>query len=212
MGIALVAPDTSPRLPDDRKLPGEDDSYDFGSGAGFYVDATNYPWSQYYNMYSFVTQELPEAVMVACPEVDVQTRSITGHSMGGHGALTIALKQPAVWRSVSAFSPICNPTKVPWGVKAFEGYLGSVDAGVGHDACELVKKGPRSDAILVSQGADDDFLVGDVNQLQPEAFRSACDSVGQELDLRYEAGYDHSYFFIQSFIEDHIDFHAARLK
>ena len=121
LGIALVAPDTSPRLPEDRKLPGEDDSYDFGSGAGFYVDATNYPWSQYYNMYSFVTQELPEAVMVACPEVDVQTRSITGHSMGGHGALTIALKQPALWRSVSAFSPICNPTKVPWGQKAFEG-------------------------------------------------------------------------------------------
>ena len=234
LGIALVAPDTSPRLPDDRKLPGEDDAYDFGSGAGFYVDATNYPWSQYYNMYAFVTQELPEAVMVACPEVDVQTRSITGHSMGGHGALTIALKQPAVWRSVSAFSPICNPTKVPWGPrrrdtqpvrqarwvtglihtgqKAFEGYLGSVEAGLEHDACELVKKAPRSDAILVSQGADDDFLVGDVNQLQPEAFRSACDSVGQELDLRYEAGYDHSYFFIQSFIDEHIDFHAARLK
>ena len=104
--------------------------------------------------------------------------------MGGHGALTIALKQPAVWRSVSAFSPICNPTKVPWGVKAFEGYLGSVEAGLAHDACELVKKGPRSDAILVSQGADDDFLVGDVNQLQPEAFRSACDGVGQELDLQ----------------------------
>ena len=212
LGIALVAPDTSPRLPEDRRLPGEDDSYDFGSGAGFYVDATNYPWSQYYNMYSFVTQELPEAVMVACPEVDVQTRSITGHSMGGHGALTIALKQPAVWRSVSAFSPICNPTKVPWGVKAFEGYLGSVEAGLEHDACELVKKGPRPDAILVSQGADDDFLVGDTNQLQPEAFRSACDGVGQELDLRYEAGYDHSYFFIQSFIDDHIDFHASRLK
>ena len=134
------------------------------------------------------------------------------HSMGGHGALTIALKQPAIWRSVSAFSPICNPTKVPWGIKAFEGYLGSVEAGLEHDACELVKKGPRSDAILVSQGADDDFLVGDTNQLQPEAFRSACDSVGQELDLRYEAGYDHSYFFIQSFIEDHIDFHASRLK
>ena len=212
LGVALVAPDTSPRLPDDRKLPGEDDSYDFGSGAGFYVDASVYPWSQYYNMYSFVTQELPEAVMVACPEVDVQTRSITGHSMGGHGALTIALKQPAVWRSVSAFSPICNPTKVPWGVKAFEGYLGSVEAGLEHDACELVKKGPRPDAILVSQGADDDFLVGDVNQLQPEAFRSACDAVGQELDLRYEAGYDHSYFFIQSFIDDHLDFHASRLK
>ena len=110
------------------------------------------------------------------------------------------------------FSPICNPTKVPWGQKAFEGYLGSVDAGLAHDACELVKKAPRSDAILVSQGADDDFLVGDTNQLQPEAFRSACDSVGQELDLRFEAGYDHSYFFIQSFIDDHIDFHAARLK
>jgi len=164
-------------------------------------------------------------VMVACPEVDVQTRSITGHSMGGHGALTIALKQPAIWRSMSAFSPICNPTTVPWGPqrrdtqpvrqarwvtglihtgqKAFEGYLGSLDAGLEHDACELVKKGPRSDAILVSQGADDDFLVGDTNQLQPEAFRSACDGVGQELDLRYEPGYDHSDFFIQSFIDRH---------
>jgi len=211
LGIALVAPDTSPRLPDDRRLPGEDESYDFGSGAGFYVDASQYPWSQHYNMYSFITNELPEAVMVACPEVDVQTRSITGHSMGGHGALTIGLKQPSIWRSVSAFSPICNPTKVPWGRKAFEGYLGSVEAGLEHDACELVKKGPRPDAILVSQGADDDFLVGDVNQLQPEAFRSACDGAGQELDLRYEAG-DHSYFFIQSFIDGHLDFHAARLK
>ena len=213
LGVALVAPDTSPRLPDDRKLPGEDDSYDFGSGAGFYVDASVYPWSQYYNMFSFVTQELPEAVMVACPEVDVQTRSITGHSMGGHGALTIGLKQPAVWRSVSAFSPICNPTKVPWGTKAFGGYLGSVDAGAAHDASELVREhGPFAFGdILVSQGADDDFLVGDVDQLQPEAFRAACDSVGQGLDLQYEAGYDHSYFFISTFIDQHIAFHSDRL-
>jgi S-formylglutathione hydrolase len=213
LGIALVAPDTSPRLPEDRRLPGEDDSYDFGSGAGFYVDASIYPWSQYYNMYSFVTQELPEAVMVACPEVDVQTRSITGHSMGGHGALTIGLKQPALWRSVSAFSPICNPTKVPWGTKAFEGYLGSVDAGAAHDACELLKgySGPPF-SLLVDQGAADNFLAGDTNQLQPEALKAACAAAGVSLEFRLHLGYDHSYYFISTFIADHIAYHAKALK
>ena len=209
-GVAVIIPDTSPR---GITIEGADDSYDFGSGAGFYVNATEPKWKEHYHMYSYVTAELPALVeSTFAGKVLAGKKSIFGHSMGGHGALTIGLKQPTVYASISAFSPICNPTKVPWGIKAFEGYLGSVEAGVEHDACELVKKGPRPDAILVSQGADDDFLVGDTNQLQPEAFRSACDSVGQELDMRYEAGYDHSYFFIQSFIDDHLDFHASRLK
>ncbi|KAH8053288.1 S-formylglutathione hydrolase [Aureococcus anophagefferens] len=140
-------------------------------------------------------------------------RSITGHSMGGAGALTIAMKAPETWTSVSAFSPICNPTRVPWGKKAFEGYLGSVEAGAAHDASELVRKGGpfAFGDILISQGADDDFLVGDVDQLQPEAFRAACDSVGQGLELRYEAGYDHSSFFIATFVDQHVNFHADRL-
>jgi len=212
-GIAIVAPDTSPRLPEDARLEGEDDAYDFGSGAGFYVDATEEPWSAHYKMLTYVTEELPAAVAAACPELDVVTKSISGHSMGGHGALTLAMRSPYDYTSVSAFSPICNPTKCPWGVKAFEGYLGSVQAGAAHDAVELVKGGapfPFGE-ILVSQGADDDFLVGDVDQLQPEAFRSACDAAGQPLDLRYEAGYDHSYFFISSFIDEHVDFHAKAL-
>ena len=208
-GVALVAPDTSPR---GAGVPGEDDAYDFGSGAGFYVDATAAPWSEHYNMYSYVTDELVESLR-GVPEVDVDTRSVTGHSMGGHGALTIAMKDPSAWKSVSAFSPICNPTKVPWGKKAFEGYLGSVEAGAAHDASELVRKGGpfAFGDILISQGADDDFLVGDVDQLQPEAFRAACDSVGQGLELRYEAGYDHSYFFIATFVDQHVNFHADRL-
>ena len=209
-GVALVAPDTSPR---GAGVDGEDDAYDFGSGAGFYVDATVAPWRDNYNMYSYVTEELVAAVRDAAPAVDVGRRSITGHSMGGAGALTIAMKAPETWTSVSAFSPICNPTKVPWGKKAFEGYLGSVEAGAAHDASELVRKsGPFAFGdILISQGADDDFLVGDVDQLQPEAFRAACDSVGQGLELRYEAGYDHSYFFIATFVDQHVNFHADRL-
>jgi S-formylglutathione hydrolase len=209
-GVALVAPDTSPR---GAGVDGEDDAYDFGSGAGFYVDATAAPWRDNYNMYSYVTEELVAAVRDAAPAVDVGRRSITGHSMGGHGALTLAMKAPETWTSVSAFSPICNPTKVPWGKKAFEGYLGSVEAGAAHDASELVRKGGpfAFGDILISQGADDDFLVGDVDQLQPEAFRAACDSVGQGLELRYEAGYDHSYFFIATFIDQHVNFHADRL-
>ena len=209
-GVALVAPDTSPR---GAGVDGEDDAYDFGSGAGFYVDATAAPWRDNYNMYSYVTEELVAAVRDAAPAVDVGRRSITGHSMGGHGALTIAMKAPETWTSVSAFSPICNPTKVPWGAKAFEGYLGSVEAGAAHDASELVRKsGPFAFGdILISQGADDDFLVGDVDQLQPEALRAACDSVGQGLELRYEAGYDHSYFFIATFVDQHVNFHADRL-
>ncbi|KAH8073089.1 S-formylglutathione hydrolase [Aureococcus anophagefferens] len=194
-------------------VDGEDDAYDFGSGAGFYVDATAAPWRDNYNMYSYVTEELVAAVRDAAPAVDVGRRSITGHSMGGAGALTIAMKAPETWTSVSAFSPICNPTRVPWGKKAFEGYLGSVEAGAAHDASELVRKGGpfAFGDILISQGADDDFLVGDVDQLQPEAFRAACDSVGQGLELRYEAGYDHSYFFIATFVDQHVNFHADRV-
>lgn len=166
-------------------------------------------------MFSYVTEDLVAAVGDAAPAVDAGRRSITGHSMGGHGALTIALKQPETWRSVSAFSPICNPTACPWGEKAFGGYLGSVGAGAANDATELMRSAgpyPALGEILVSQGADDDFLVGDVDQLRPESFRDACDAVGQGLELNYEAGYDHSYFFISTFIDQHVDFHAARLN
>ena len=208
-GIALIAPDTSPR---GLEIPGEDDSYDFGSAAGFYIDATRDPWTKGYNMETYIVQELRE-VLKEIPEIDISNLGITGHSMGGHGALTLAMKHPDVYTTVSAFSPICNPTAVPWGKKAFEGYLGGNESDWSlHDATELVvKQNQLRDDILIDQGADDNFLVGDVNQLQPEAFKAACASVQQPLTLRYQDGYDHSYFFISSFIDDHIDFAADRL-
>mmetsp|Transcript_21617 Transcript_21617/g.69622 ORF Transcript_21617/g.69622 Transcript_21617/m.69622 type:complete len:288 (-) Transcript_21617:46-909(-) len=206
-GIALLAPDTSPR---GLGVPGEDDSYDFGSAAGFYVDATAEPWAKGYNMESYVTEDLLDAVEGI---VDVSNLGVTGHSMGGHGALTLALKHPGLFKSVSALAPICNPTTVPWGKKAFEGYLGSVDAGKDHDATELIAKlgAKQFDDILIDQGADDAFLVGDTNQLQPEAFIAACDAANQPVTVRFQEGYDHSYFFISSFIDDHVDFAADRL-
>lgn len=210
-GLALVAPDTSPR---GAGVEGEDDAYDFGSGAGFYVDATVDKWARHYNMYSYVTKELPALVNEAFP-IDAGRVGVTGHSMGGHGALTVAIRNPEMFRSVSAFSPICNPTKCPWGEKAFAGYLGSVAAGAEHDATELMlSRGPfpKFKDILIDQGTADNFYSGEVNQLLPANFAKACEEKGQKCTLRLQDGYDHSYFFIASFIDDHIAFHAEQLK
>ena len=208
-GIALIAPDTSPR---GAGVEGEDEGWDFGTGAGFYVDASVEKWSANYNMYTYVTQELPALVNANFP-VDGTRIGVTGHSMGGHGALTVALKNPAAYKSVSAFAPICNPTQCPWGHKAFGGYLGDVAAGAAHDATELMKAhGPFPGLdILIDQGGGDSFLVGDVNQLLPDNFKAACEEKGQALTLRMQDGYDHSYFFIASFIDDHIAHHAKAL-
>lgn len=211
-GLAVVIPDTSPR---GITIDGAEDSYDFGSGAGFYVDATEPKWREHYNMYSYVTQELPAVVQATLPDEITSSKSISGHSMGGHGALTIALRSAVgEWTSASAFAPICHPTNCPWGQKAFTGYLGSVAAGEAHDATLLTRSytGPPL-RFLVDQGAADNFLTGDTNQLQPEALQEACKASGGrvELDLRMHDGYDHSYNFISTFIEDHIDFHAEAL-
>jgi S-formylglutathione hydrolase len=205
LGIAIVMPDTSPR---GLELPGEEDSYDFGSGAGFYLNATQVPWAGHYNMYDYVVTELPALVNEHFP-VDSSRVSISGHSMGGHGALTIALKNPDKFRSVSAFAPIVAPMQCPWGQKAFAGYLGEDrETWRQYDATEQVQQQQFPGEILIDQGAADDFLV---EQLKPGLFETACAKVGQRLNLRTQAGYDHSYFFIASFIEDHLRFHAAAL-
>ena len=204
-GMILIVPDTSPRGAD---IEGEDESYDFGTGAGFYLDATQPPWSRNYHMYSYITQELQDFVSENFP-VDRTRQGITGHSMGGHGALTIGLKNPNVYRSISAFAPICAPTKCPWGQKALRGYLGDDDsAWAQYDAVELIRKGFRSSEILVDQGEADNFMQ---EQLKPDLLSSACVETGQVLQLRMQPGYDHSYYFIASFIEDHITFHASKL-
>lgn len=205
LGLMLVAPDTSPRV----ELPGDRESWDFGIAAGFYLDATREPWSRHYRMYSYVVDELPQ-VVAANFRADPKRSGIMGHSMGGHGALTIALKNPGKYRSLSAFSPISAPTQVPWGKKAFAGYLGEDrSAWENYDACELLASGRRfPDTIFVDQGTSDKFLR---DQLKPELLESACKAAGQPLELRMHAGYDHGYFFIQSFIADHIAWHAARL-
>ena len=206
-GLMLVAPDTSPR---NLGLPGEDDDYDFGSGAGFYMDATAEPWSRHYRMYSYVTHELPALIeehFAARPGV----RGIFGHSMGGHGALTIALKNPDLYQSVSAFAPIAAPMRVPWGEKAFSGYLGEDrEAWREHDASEIVGHSPFPDGrtILVDQGSADEFLD---EQLSPDVFEAACAESGQPLDLRWREGYDHGYYFISTFMQDHIEHHAGIL-
>ena len=207
LGLALVAPDTSPR---GLKIPGEDESYDFGSGAGFYVDATEAPWSRGYRMYSYITQELFALVAATFP-VDAARVGIFGHSMGGHGALTIALKNPDRYKSVSAFAPICSPLHCPWGEKALSGYLGADRAPWReYDATELIEdRGWTGPAILVDQGTGDQFLD---SQLKPELLAKACGEAGVALDLRMQQGYDHSYFFIATFIEDHLRFHALTLS
>lgn len=206
LGLAIVAPDTSPR---GLKIPGEAESYDFGVGAGFYVDATQAPWSRNYRMYSYVAKELPGLIASEFP-VDPARSGLFGHSMGGHGALTIALKNPDTYKSVSAFAPIASPMRCPWGEKALAGYLGTDRAPWrDYDATALIEsRGWNGPALLVDQGTDDQFLE---SQLKPELLREACRRAGVSLDLRLQAGYDHSYFFIASFIEDHLRFHARNL-
>ena len=206
LGVAIVVPDTSPR---GLGYPGEADAYDFGLGAGFYVDATEAPWSEGYRMYSYVTNELP-AYVERHFAVIAGRAGIFGHSMGGHGALTIALKNPGRYRSVSAFAPIASPMRCPWGEKALTGYLGS-DRGRWreYDATALIAdRGWRGPALLVDQGTGDPFIE---SQLKPELLRQACEQAGVALDLRLRDGYDHSYFFIATFIEEHLRFHARHL-
>jgi len=211
-GVAICCPDTSPRQ--ETRIEAEDASWDFGTGAGFYVNATQEDYSnQGYHMYDYVTQELP-SLLAADKAIDTANVSIMGHSMGGHGALICALKNPGKYKSVSAFAPICHPTGCPWGEKAFTGYLGSVEAGQEYDASLLAKTydGPMLN-ILSDQGGADSFLTGDVDQLQPGALvEAAKDNAKITLDSRSQEGYDHSYFFIASFVREHLDFHASFLK
>ena len=206
LGLLFVAPDTSPRHTD---FPGEHEAYDFGSGAGFYVDATEAPWSGAYRMYSYLVRELPAAIAANFP-TDGGKQGITGHSMGGHGALTIAFRNPETYASVSAFSPICAPMRCPWGEKALTGYLGADrEAWRDYDASELVKTTAFDGKILIDQGGDDGFLA---EQLKPEILTAAAAAAGKTVELRMRPGYDHGYFFIASFIEDHLRHHAAALK
>ena len=206
-GIMLVVPDTSPR---NTGIEGEKETWDLGSGAGFYVDATVEPWQQHYQMYSYVSQELPE-IIVANFSVRPDKQGIFGHSMGGHGALICALKNPDQYLSVSAFAPIAAPTRCPWGEKAFTAYLGKdKQQWRAYDASELVKQNQLGYPILIDQGTADPFYKQ--QQLLPEVFESACQQVGQPLQLRFQAGYDHSYFAIASFIEEHIRHHATYLS
>lgn len=208
-GLMLVTPDTSPR---GAGIAGEDDDWDFGSGAGFYLDATQTPWAAHYRMESYVAQELFDLIATSGEfPADRQRIGITGHSMGGHGALTLALRHPTRFRSVSAFAPIANPTHCPWGIKAFTHYLGKDhDAWKQHDASELMKQAhtPFPEGILIDQGLADQFLP---NQLRADIFEAACAQSAQPLTLRRHAGYDHGYYFISTFIADHLAFHAERL-
>lgn len=208
LGLVIVAPDTSPRGAD---VP-DDPAYDFGQGAGFYINATQAPWATHFQMERYIAQELPQVVAAELP-VDMRRQGLFGHSMGGHGALTLALKYPQQFTSISAFAPIAAPTQVPWGRKAFTGYLGSDEAAwQDHDACVLMRRaGDRRvmPAILLDQGGDDPFLH---EQLRPELFEAACAAVGQALILRRQAGYDHGYFFVSTFIDDHLRHHAAILN
>jgi S-formylglutathione hydrolase len=205
LGIIFIAPDTSPRGPD---VPDEPD-YDFGQGAGFYVDATQEPYAANYRMYSYLTDELPELIAQSFP-ADMARQGITGHSMGGHGALTIALKNPGRFRSVSAFAPIVAPSQVPWGEKALGRYLGE-DRSTWrrYDSVALIEDGGRLPDLLVDQGSADTFLE---RELKPELLDAACRDAGIPLTLRMQPGYDHSYYFIASFMEDHLRWHAERLQ
>jgi len=205
LGLMLVAPDTSPR---NTGIAGITDAWDFGEGAGFYLDAAQAPFADNFRMYSYVSRELPAIIEGHFP-ADVSRSGIFGHSMGGHGALTIALKNPDRYRSVSAFAPIVAPSQVPWGEKAFTGYLGpDRESWSEYDACELVGRQRFPGMILIDQGSADKFLD---EQLRPELFERACESSGQELRLRIQPGYDHSYWFISTFIEDHLRHHADAL-
>lgn len=204
LGLIFIAPDTSPRGED----VADDDGYDFGKGAGFYVDAAQEPWAAHFQMRRYIETELPAIIADHFP-ADMKRQAIMGHSMGGHGALTIGLRNPSAYRSISAFSPICSPAQCPWGEKALGGYLGDDRASWReYDACALIEDGARSDALLVDQGLDDQFLT---EQLKPELLEAACDKAGINLTLNRREGYDHSYYFIASFMEDHLRWHAARL-
>ncbi|MDH1293493.1 S-formylglutathione hydrolase [Comamonas terrigena] len=210
LNIALIAPDTSPR---GANVPGESDSWDFGVGAGFYLDAQQAPWEQNWRMESYLIEELLPLLARHLP-IDTQRLGIFGHSMGGHGALTLALRHPGVFKSLSAFAPIANPVNCPWGQKAFAGYLGNNQAAwAQHDATRLMEsqgKPPYPAGILVDQGLADKFLIE--KQLLPEALEAACAQLGQPLTLRRHAGYDHGYYFIQTFIDDHLRHHAQQLQ
>lgn len=204
-GVIFVAPDTSPR----GEGVADDPAYDLGQGAGFYVDATQAPWASHFHMRAYVEQELPALVAAEFP-ADMARQGITGHSMGGHGALTIALRNPDRFRSVSAFAPIVAPSVVSWGEKALAGYLGEDrDGWRPYDACALILDGARAVELLVDVGDADPFLR---EQLRPELLRAACDAAGIPLTLRLQPGYDHSYYFVSSFMADHVAWHAERLR
>ncbi|WP_096664985.1 S-formylglutathione hydrolase [Polaromonas sp. AET17H-212] len=209
LGLALIAPDTSPR---DANLPGEAESWDFGVGAGFYLDATQAPWSQHYRMESYLTGELLPLLTGTLP-LNASRIGIFGHSMGGHGALTLALRHPGLFKSVSAFAPICAPSQCPWGHKAFSGYLGAdTTAWSAHDATALIASthwAPYPGGILIDQGLADKFLP---EQLHPHLFEAACAQAGQPLQLRRHAGYDHGYYFVATFMDDHLQHHARQLS
>lgn len=209
-GIAIVYPDTSPR---GLKIEGEDDAYDFGSGAGFYVDATQEPWAKGYNMYSYITKELPKALFSHFSELDGERMSITGHSMGGHGALTLFLKNPGLYKSCSAFAPIANPSKCPWGEKAFTGYFGADNKSkwAEHDATELVKKWKGPLELLIDVGTGDNFYKQ--GQLLPENFVAAAKEAGNDkgVKLRMQPDYDHSYYFMASFADEHVEWAVKAL-
>ena len=210
LGLVLVAPDTSPR---GANVPGEADAWDFGVGAGFYLDATQAPWATHWRMESYLTHELLPLLGAHLP-VDLERAGIFGHSMGGHGALTLALRHPGVFKSVSAFAPIAAPSQCPWGKKAFSGYLGKDESTwLAHDASALMAAQttpPYPGGILIDQGLADKFLLE--NQLLPEVFEAACAQVGQPLTLRRQPGYDHGYYFIQTFMADHLAHHALALS
>ena len=210
LGLVLVAPDTSPR---GAQVPGEADAWDFGVAAGFYLDATQAPWATHWRMESYLTHELLPLLGAHLP-VDLERAGIFGHSMGGHGALTLALRHPGVFKSVSAFAPIAAPSQCPWGKKAFSGYLGKDESTwLAHDASALMAAQttpPYPGGILIDQGLADKFLLE--NQLLPEVFEAACAQVGQPLTLRRQPGYDHGYYFIQTFMADHLAHHALALS
>jgi S-formylglutathione hydrolase len=204
-GIIFIAPDTSPR----GEGVADDAAYDFGQGAGFYVDATEEPWASHFRMRSYIEDELPALIAAEFP-VDMTRQGITGHSMGGHGALTIGLRNAGRFKSISAFAPIVSPLDCPWGEKALGGYLGTDDRSEWrtYDACALIADGARVPDLLVDQGDADQFLA---EQLKPELLRAACDAAGIDLTLRLQPGYDHSYYFISTFMADHVRWHAQRL-
>lgn len=205
-GVIIIAPDTSPR---GAGIDGEDESDDFGSGAGFYVDAAAAPWDKHYRMFSYIGGELPQVIASNFPQADMTRQSIMGHSMGGHGALILALKNPDTYRAISAFAPICNPSRCPWGQKALAGYLGDdKNQWQQWDAAELIKSGKKCPPIVVEQGEEDNFLP----QLMPDALEAACQKAGQPLTMNRRPGYDHSYYFISTFLPPQITRHTAALR